>query len=72
MKNKTKAHQLTDVEIAEAYIMPKALTKKQQGEAKQQLTEARAKSRAKITEKDSFGLRLIQLRFQMEDYLKKD
>jgi hypothetical protein len=70
MKNKIKAKKLTDSEIADAYIMPRMINKKHQAEANTQLAEARARSRAKITDEDKLGLKLMQLRFQMEEYVK--
>lgn len=69
MKNKRKAEKLTDAEIADAYIYPQVLNKKQRAEANIQLAEARVKSRAKMTVEHKLGLKLMQLRLQMEKYL---
>jgi hypothetical protein len=70
MKSKIKAKKLTDAEIADAYIIPQTINKKQQTEANTQLAEARVRSRAKMTVEDKLGLKLMQLRLQMEEYVK--
>ena len=69
MKNKIKVEKLTDAEIADAYIYPQVLNKKQQAEANIQLAEARVRSRAKMTVENKLGLKLMQLRLQMEKYI---
>jgi plasmid maintenance system antidote protein VapI len=69
MKKKIKGEKLTDAEIADAYIYPQVLNKNQQAEAKIQLAEARVRSRAKMTTENKLGLKLMQLRLQMEKYI---
>lgn len=59
-------------EIAEALVLPQKLTKKQQAEAAMQLAEARKKSIDKMTAAEKLTANLLQLKFQVEDYLKTD
>ena len=60
---------MTNAEIADAYIYPQVLNKRQQAEANIQLAEARLRSRAKMTTEDKLRLKLMQLRLQMEEYI---
>lgn len=69
----TKAlEKYSDKEIAEALVLPQKLTRKQQAEAAIQLAEARKKSIAKMTNAEKLAANLLQLKFQVEDYLKND
>ena len=61
---------LTDKEIAEAHIFPEKLNKAQKIEADIRLAQARQKSKIELSASDRLILRLMQLKFQMEDYLK--
>ncbi len=69
MKNRIKAEKLSDAEIAEAYIFPQTINRKLHAEANTQLAEARLKARSKMTKEDELGLKLMQLRLQMEEYV---
>ena len=62
----------SDKEIVEAFVLPQKLTKKQQAEASLQLAEARKKSIDKMTVAERLTANLLQLKFQVEDYLKTD
>lgn len=69
MKSKTRTKRLTDAEVTDAYIFPQVLNKKRQAEANVQLAKARLRSRAKMTVENKLGLKLMQLRLQMEEYV---
>jgi len=60
----------TDAEIADALVLPQKLTKKQQTEAGLKLAKARQNSLEAMSEADILKARLLQLKFQLEDYLK--
>lgn len=62
----------TDTEIAEAFVLPVKLTQKQRHEAALQLAEARKKSMAEMSEADILTGNLLQLKFQLENYIKSD
>jgi hypothetical protein len=70
MKARIKSKKLSDAEITDAYVMPQTIHKKHLAKANSQLTEARLRSRAKMTEEEKLGLKLMQLRLQMEEYVK--
>ena len=70
MEAKIKTKKLSDADIADAYIIPRKINKKHQAVAIARLAEARSKSRAKMTEEDRTGLKLMQLRLQIEEYVK--
>jgi hypothetical protein len=57
-------------EIAESLMIPAKLTVKQQEQANRDLAAERKKSQADMTEEKKIELDLLQLRFQLEDYLK--
>jgi plasmid maintenance system antidote protein VapI len=59
----------TPEELAEAFVFPVKLTKKQKKEAAEQLAAARKKTQAEMTEETRNSLRLYHLRFRIEDYL---
>ncbi len=69
MKN-NKKH--TKKDLAEAMIFPVTLTKAQEEEASKQLTAARKKGQKAMSESEKLMLRLLQLKFQLEDYLQDD
>jgi transcriptional regulator with XRE-family HTH domain len=56
-------------EIAGAFVFPAKLTPKQQLEADRQLAEHRTKRRAEMTEAEKLQVKLLQLKFKLEDYL---
>jgi hypothetical protein len=60
----------TPEELAEALVFPVALTPAQQKEAAKQLAAARKKTRQEITDNDKLALQLLQLKFQLEDYIE--
>ena len=66
MKKKQK---LTLEELADAYVFPVTLTEAQQAEAAIQLAAARKKSQQEMTSKQRIELQLLQLKFQLEDYI---
>lgn len=66
--NTKKKH--TPEELAEAIVYPVSLTSKQKKEAAEQLAAARKKSQEEMTESDRLTLQLLQLKFQLEDYIE--
>jgi len=69
MSIKKLMEKYTPEELADAYIFPVKLTLKQKKEAATQLAEARKKTQAEMTEKDRLISRLLQFRFQLENYI---
>ncbi|MBN8719191.1 MAG: hypothetical protein J0H85_07085 [Sediminibacterium magnilacihabitans] len=63
---------LTDKQIAESFVLPVKLSIRQQAEASAQLATARAKSLEQAKPVDKLLARILQLRFQLEDYLKSE
>lgn len=70
MKSKKTKSGHSESELAEATIFPVALTTRQQKEAKEQLANARVKNAEEMTENDRLSLQLLQLKFQVEDYIQ--
>jgi hypothetical protein len=70
MTTRKKSLQISPKETAEAMVFPITLSKKQKKEAKEQLAAARKQGQKELTEKDRLSLRVFQLKFQMEDYIK--
>jgi plasmid maintenance system antidote protein VapI len=56
-------------ELANCFVFPVKLTKKQQKEAAEQLAAAREKNKETLTEEVKNSLQLYHLRFVLEDYL---
>lgn len=59
-------------EAAHSFVFPVKLTGKQQKSASDQLAEARKNLRSKMTESDRLIGRLMQVKFQLEDYIKSE
>lgn len=57
-------------ELAEAIVFPVTLTPSQKKEARKQLAIARKKSREKMSDDDRLSLQVLQLKFQLEDYIQ--
>jgi len=70
MKSRRNSLKHTDEELAEAIIFPVKLTTSQKEEAARQLAIARKATQKTISEKDRLILGLLQLKFQMEDYIR--
>ncbi len=64
--------ELTDEQIAENFVLPVKLSPKQRAEASAGLAAARKMSMAKMTPADKLMARILQLRFQLEDYLQSE
>src|ERR1700676_1098000 len=71
-KSNVRKSDLTDEELVDAYFIPQKLTKKQQANASVQLAEARKKFQAEMSAEDRLTLKLMQLKFQIEAYLKNE
>lgn len=59
-------------EIADAFVFPQRLTKKQEKEAVHQLAEARKKRQPEMSDSDKLTTNLLQFKFQLEDYVDKE
>jgi plasmid maintenance system antidote protein VapI len=60
----------TTEEIADAFVLTSNLTSKQKRQAVTELREARARAQSEMSDKDRLTLKLMQLKFKMEDYLE--
>jgi DNA-binding transcriptional regulator YdaS (Cro superfamily) len=69
MSIKKLFEQHTPEELVESFVFPVKLTAKQQREADVQLAKHRAKRRAEMTDTEKLNLRLLQLKFRLEDYI---
>lgn len=74
MKDKIKElfEQYTPEEIADAFVLPSHLTEAEEEESRTQLMEILKIRRAAMTEEQKLHSNLLQLRYQMEDYVKSD
>ncbi len=72
MSGKKIFEQYTPEEIADGFILPVKLTAKQREEAARELAEHREKRRAEMTEAEKLNIKLLQLKFRLEDYIKSD
>jgi len=70
MKNLEKKYSAS--ELVEAFVFRSKLTAKQHVEAAKQLKLARVKINKQTTEEEKLQCAILQLRFQMEDYIKSD
>ena len=70
MKAKKLNTKYTPSELADSFVFRNSLTDKQKEESRNQLTEARKKNRLHVTERETLHARVLQLRYQMEDYAK--
>lgn len=59
-------------ELADAFVFRSTLTAKQQVEAVKQMKLARAKINKQTTEQEKLKSAMLQLRFQIEDYIKSN
>ena len=69
MSIKKLFEKFTPEELVESFVFPVKLTTKQRKEAEIQLKEAREKTQSEMTENDRLISRLLQFKFQLEDYL---
>lgn len=70
MKSSTIDKKLSDEDIAEAFIFRNELSESQNKEAIDELSDARKKIKAELSDNQKLYAKVIQLRFQMEDYAK--
>lgn len=59
-------------ELVRSFVLPGKLTKKDRTQADIQLVEARRKLQEKATDRDLLVARLMQLKFQLEDYIRSE
>jgi len=72
MSAKKLMEQFTTDEIAESFVITERLTPKQKKEADLQLKGARKKVQSEMTDKDRLTLKIMQFKFQIEDYLNNE
>lgn len=72
MSVKKLLEKYSEEEIASSFVISRKLSPKQKAIADQQLAEGRKKVQQEMTEKQRLALNLLQLRFQIEDYLKSN
>lgn len=59
-------------DLADSFVFPSELSKDEKEEADLELALARRKRRGEITEHESRLLRLMQLRYRLENYIQKE
>jgi len=69
MKNDKLKDKYTDKELADSFVFRSKLTAAQKEETKAQLNAKRKELRQDVTAKDLLLSRLLQLKYQIEDYL---
>ena len=72
MKNDQLKNKYTDKELADSFVFRSKLTANQKQEADSELNAKRNELRQNITPKESLLARLLQLKYQIEDYLVND
>jgi len=70
MKAKKLDTKYTDNELAESFIFRSKLTAAQNADAAKQLSEARQKTRGRLSTEQKLYVHVMQLRFKIEDYIK--
>jgi len=71
MKTNDLSKKYSNKELAESFVFRSQLSKKQKEEADNELREVRKKAKEQMTSKQKLLARLLQLRFQIEDYSRK-
>ncbi len=69
MSTKKILREIDADEIVKSYVLPVQLTRKQEEESRKQLSEARRKLRAQTKPEEILTGRLMQLKFQLEEYI---
>ena len=59
-------------EVVESFVITQKVGGKQKKAADHQLREAREKAQAEMSEKDRLSLKLMQFKFEIEDYLNSE
>jgi hypothetical protein len=74
MKKEYKAalQHLSDAELAEAYIFPSNLSEEERHAANLEMREIRLQKLREMTAQQRLHSELLRLKFQIEDYLKRD
>lgn len=70
MKLKKLFEKYSPEELTDAFIFPITLTLDQRMEAAEQLSAARKKGQKEMTKDDRLSLNVLQLKFQLEDYIQ--
>jgi hypothetical protein len=70
MKNRKLNEKYTDKELAESFVFRDDLSPEEKKQSDADLREIRNKLRSKVTPKQMLLSRLLQLKYQIEDYLK--
>lgn len=72
MSTKEIMNKYTTEDIADAFVLTSKLNSKQRKKAGVELKEARSKAQSEMSDKDRLTLKLMQLKFKIEDYLKSE
>jgi hypothetical protein len=72
MKTEKLNKKYATAELADSFVFRTKLTSKQKKEANNQLAKARKRTKELLTDEQVLYARIMQLRFQMEDYAKSD
>jgi hypothetical protein len=68
MKTNKLIKKYSTKELADSFVFRRKLTPKQEAETNKKLSELREKNKTKLTEEQILLSRLLQLKYQMEDY----
>jgi plasmid maintenance system antidote protein VapI len=71
MKKRKISEKYSEKELAESFVFRNTLSKNEREEIKHDIAGARAKLRSKSTKDLSLRFKLLQLKYQMEDYINK-
>ncbi|HRI78124.1 MAG TPA: hypothetical protein PLR06_01205 [Cyclobacteriaceae bacterium] len=72
MKSKTTLSELTPEEMVDSFVFPIALSPEEKKIADRELNEARRKRQLNMTEHERLLLRLMQLRYRLENYIQQE
>lgn len=72
MSSKKNKYSLNAEQQADAFVFPNVIPVSERKKATQLLAEARARHRVDKTEKEQLAARILQFRYQMEDYLNQE
>lgn len=72
MKSKVKVSELTPDEMVNSFVFPIELSQEEKKIADRELAEARHRKRVNMTEQERLLLRLMQLRYRLENYIQRE
>ena len=72
MKTKNPLKGLTSEEIVDAFVLPAEISVDEKKSADKQLAEARKRRQANLSSEEILLLRLMQLRYRLENYIQRE